>query len=209
MTSSPISDTERALVLARQQGVLRSRDLDSLGIARSALQVLRERGQLVQIGRGLYLPADAPGAEHQTLAEVARRVPHGVVCLLSALRFHEIGTQEPPALWLCIESRARAPQIESPFLEIVRQSGRAWSEGVETHTLRVGEAQIPVRVFSPAKTVADCWKFRHRIGPDVALEALRDALRQKKVTHRELWHYAAINRVAGVLRPYLEAMTTP
>lgn len=200
---------ERALLLARERGVLRSRDIDAHGIARSALQELRARGLLVSVERGLYLPFDAPLMPHQRLVEVARRVPHGVVCLLSALRFHEIGTQEPPALWLCIESRARAPRLDTFMLEIVRQSGRAWSEGVETHSLGVGEAQVPVRISSPAKTVADCFKFRSRVGLDVALEALRDGLGQKKTTHRELWHYAEINRVANVMRPYLEAMAAP
>jgi len=197
---------EQALSLARERGVLRARDLGAHGIARSALQELRARSLLVCALRGLYLPADAPLVPHQRLVEVARRVPHGVVCLLSALRFHEIGTQEPPALWVCIESRARAPHLENLMLEIVRQSGRAWSEGVETHLLEVGAAQVPVRISSPPKTVADCFKFRSRVGLDVALEALRDGLRQKKVTHRELWHYAEIGRVANVMRPYLEAM---
>ncbi len=197
------------LQLARQQGVLRARDLDSHGIARSTLQGLRDRGLLLSVGRGLYVSPDAAMPEHQTLIEVARRVPHGVVCLSSALRFHEIGTQEPPVLWLCIESRARAPKLDYPMLEIVRQSGPAWTAGVEEHTLFVGEAQVTVKVTSPAKTVADCFKFRSRVGLDVALEALRDALRQKKVTHRDLWRYGDIDRVSRVMRPYLEAMTTP
>lgn len=200
---------ERALLLAQQRGVLRARDIGAHGIARSALQSLHKRGLLVNVGRGLYLPLDAPSTEHQTLVEIARRVPHGVVCLLSALRFHEIGTQEPPALWLCIESRARAPRIETLMLEIVRQSGRAWSEGIETRALSVGKTTVAVKITSPAKTIADCFKFRNRVGIDVALEALRDALRQRKVTHHELWHHAEINRVAGVMRPYLEAMATP
>jgi predicted transcriptional regulator of viral defense system len=198
-----------ALQLAQRQGVLRARDLDSCGIARSTLQELRDRGLLLHVGRGLYLPADAVISEYQTLIEVARRVPHGVVCLLSALRFHEIGTQEPPVLWLCIESRTRAPKLDYPLLEIVRQSGQAWIEGVEEHLLPIGEAQVAVRITSPAKTIADCFKFRSRVGLDVALEALRDGLRQKKVTHRELWQYANVDRVSNVMRPYLEAMSTP
>ncbi len=196
----------RVLCLARERGVLRARDLDAQGIARSTLQELRARGLLISIERGLYLLADTPPEPYQRLVEVTRRVPRGVVCLLSALRFHEIGTQEPPALWLCIESRARAPHFENLKLEIVRQSGRAWREGVDTHLLDVGQVSVPVQITGPAKTVADCFKFRSRVGLDVALEALRDGLRQKKVTHPEMWHYAQINRVANVMRPYMEMM---
>jgi predicted transcriptional regulator of viral defense system len=209
MKSTLAPALEAALELAYREGVLRTRDLASVGIARSALQELTERGLLHNVGRGLYLPAGARVGEHQTFIEVARRVPHGVICLLSALRFHEIGTQEPAALWLCIESRARSPRLDYPMLEIVRQSGLAWSEGVEEHRLPVGETHVAVRITSPAKTVVDCFKFRSRVGMEVTLEAMRDALRQKKVTHRDLWHYAEIDRVSNVMRPYLEAMATP
>jgi len=194
------------LALARKRGVLRARDLQEHGIARTYLQRLQERGLLQTVGRGLYLPADTEITEHQTLVEVARRVPHGVVCLLSALRFHDFTTQEPHAVWLAIEKGARTPKIEYPTLRVVRFGGDAWCEGVEEHHLPVGEAKVTVRVTNPAKTVADCWKFRNKIGLDVALEALREGRRKRKFTMDELWHFATIDRVANVMRPYLEAV---
>lgn len=202
----PHSSLERALFeLACEKGVLRSRDLGARGLARAGLRRLTERGLLVSVGRGVYALAEAEASQHQTLIEVARRVPHGVICLLSALRFHEIGTQEPGRIWLCIEGHARAPITDVARLELVRQSGAAWEAGVETHALRVGEALVPVKITSPAKTVADCFKFRSRVGLDVALEALREALRERKVTYGELWQMAQVNRVSSVMRPYLEA----
>jgi len=196
------------LALARKRGVLRARDLKEHGIARTYLQRLQQRGLLVAIGRGLYLPADTEVTEHQTLIEVARRVPHGVVCLLSALRFHNFTTPEPHKVWLAIENGARRPKLDYPPLHIISFGGKAWHEGVEEHHLSVGEAKVPVRVTSPAKTVADCWKFRKKIGLDVALEALRDGRRQRKFTTDELWHFAEIDRVTNVLRPYLEAISS-
>ena len=197
-----------AIQLAKRKGVLRARDLDEIGVPRYTLSALVERGLLQRIERGTYVLTGSDWNEHQTLIEVARRVPNGVICLLTALRFHEIGTQEPPAVWLCIESKAWAPRLNTPRLEIVRQSGRAWSEGVDEHQLPVGETSVAVKITSPAKTVADCFKFRNSVGMDVALEALHDAVRRKLVTYNELWHYATIDRVAKVMRPYLEAVAT-
>ena len=194
--------------LALRKGVLRARDLDEVGVPRYTLSALLERGLLQRVERGTYVLTGTNWSEHQTLIEVARRVPHGVICLLTALRFHEIGTQEPPAVWLNIETRARAPKLDYPTLEIVRQSGRAWSEGVVEHQLPTGQTRVGVSITSPAKTVADCFKFRNRVGMDVALEALHDSLRRKLVTYDELWHYATIDRVANVMRPYLEAVAT-
>lgn len=198
-----------ALQVAQRKGVLRARDLDEMRVPRYTLSALVERGLIRRVEHGTYIVIGTDWSEHQTLIEVAGRVPNGVICLLSALRFHEIGTQEPAAVWLCIESKTWAPKLEYPELEIVRQSGRAWSEGVTEESLPIGETSVAVKITSPAKTVVDCFKFRNRVGLDVALEALRDSLRQKKVTHRELWHFAAIDRVGTVIQPYLEAMATP
>jgi predicted transcriptional regulator of viral defense system len=198
---------DQTLALAHARGVLRARDLEEHGIARTYLRRLQERGLLVPLGRGLYLPGDAEVTEHQSLIEVARRVPHGVVCLLSALRFHDFTTLEPHQVWLAIESRARTPKLDYPPLRVMRFSGDAWHKGVEEHALMVGKAKVMVRVTSPAKTVADCWKFRSKVGQDVALEALRDGWQGRKFTMDELWHYAKVNRVANVMRPYLEAVT--
>lgn len=205
-TVTPYNQDAQALALAQKHGVLRARDLDEHGIARTYLRRLQEQGLLVPLGRGLYLPSDAEVTEHQSLIEVARRVPHGVVCLLSALRFHNFTTQEPHEIWVAIESRARTPKFDYPPLRVMRFGGESWREGVEEHSLAVGEAKVMVRITSPAKTVADCWKFRSKVGLDVALEALRDGCRGRKFTADDLWRYAKINRVANVIRPYLESI---
>lgn len=171
---------QQVLDLARELGMIRARDLEARGLARTYLRRLQERGLLLPASRGLYLFNEADITENQTLAEVARRVPRGVVCLLSALSFHQIGTQCPAVVWLCIETGKRAPRLDYPRLEVVRQSGAAWNEGVEEHQIAVGQGQVTARITSPAKTIADCWKFRNQVGIDVALEALRDGLRPRR-----------------------------
>ena len=146
---------------------------------------------------------DRPISEHTTLAEVASKHPDVLICLLSALRFHELTTQSPFEVWIAIPNKARAPKMEYPPLRIVRFSGAALTEGDETHTVE----GVTVRVTSVAKTVVDCFKFRNKIGLDVALEALRDAWNAKRVTMDDLWHYAKVCRMTNVMRPYLEALT--
>jgi predicted transcriptional regulator of viral defense system len=133
---------------------------------------------------------------------VAKRVPEAVVCLLSALAFHEITTQNPPSVWIALRKGARKPALTSPSLRIVRLSGPSLTEGIENHHVEA----IPVRVYSAAKTVADCFKFRNKIGLDIAIEALKDCLRQKKASVNDIYHYAKICRVSNVIRPYMEAL---
>ncbi len=194
--------TEKLLDLVRKQGLLRPKDLAPLNIPRVALTRAVRRGQLERVGRGLYgLPTRVVSA-HGTLAEVARRVPKGVVCLLSALRFHELTTQAPFEVWLAIENKAAAPRLDYPPLRLVRFSAAALSEGVEEHLID----GVGVRVTSVAKTVADCFKYRHKIGLDVALEALREAWAAQRMSSEEIWHCAKLNRVANVMRPYLESL---
>lgn len=160
-------------------------------------------GKLERLARGVYgLPGKAV-SEHRSLAEVALRVPQGVVCLLSALRVHGIGTQAPFEVWLAISHRAPIPRLDRPDIRAVRMSGAAFTEGIEH--LSVDGVAVPV--FNAAKTVADCFKYRNKIGIDVALEALRDGWAQQKFTMDAVWHYAAIDRVANVMRPYLESVT--
>lgn len=196
------STQEQVLRLVRQQGVLRPRDLDRHGLARTYVQRLYEQGKLERVGRGLYTLPEAPAGEHQSLAEAAKRVPHGVVCLLSALRFHELTTQSPSVVWLALDRKARLPKVDAPALRVVRFSGEALTAGVEVHEL----GGVAVRIYSPPKTVADCFKYRNKIGLDVALAALQDAWRKKKVSMKEIEMYAAICRVSRVMRPYLEAL---
>jgi len=194
--------TQRILEIVGQFGVLRPRDLNAYGISREHLRRLHARGQLRRLGRGLYMLPDADLTEHHTLAEACKRVPNGVVCLLSALRFHELTTQAPFEVWLAIGEKAWRPRADYPPLRIVRFSGVALAAGVEEHVVE----GVSVKVYCPAKTVADCFKYRNKIGLDVALEALRDCRRRRKCTNDELWHYAEICRVANVMRPYLEAI---
>lgn len=193
---------ERLIDLARSRGLIRPCDLAPLGIARVSLTRAVRHGQLERISRGLY---GLPGREisaHGSLAEVARRVPKGVACLLTALRFHGLTTQAPFEVWLAIENKAIAPRLDYPPLRIVRFSGEAFTEGVEEHTVD----GVTVRVTSVAKTVADCFKYRNKIGLDVALEALREAWFGKRMTSDDIWRYAKVCRVANVMRPYLESL---
>jgi predicted transcriptional regulator of viral defense system len=194
--------TDRLLDLVRAQGLVRPSDLAPLGIPRVALMRAVRRGQLERVGRGLYGLMGRPVSAHGTLAEVARRVPNGVVCLLSALRLHELTTQAPFQVWLAIPNKAAAPRLDYPPLRLVRFSGSALTEGVEEHVID----GVTVRVTSVAKTVADCFKYRHKIGLDVALEALREAWTARRMTSDEIWHHAKIDRVANVMRPYLESL---
>ena len=194
--------SQRVLELVEQAGVLRPRDLDEHGIPRIYLSRLCERGLLDRVGRGLYVVPDADVSEHHTLAEAGKRVPHGVVCLLSALRFHGLTTQSPSEVWLAIANKAWRPQVDYPPLRFVRFSERTLEAGVEEHSIE----GVLVRIYNPAKTVADCFKYRNKIGLDVALEALRDCRRQRRCTNDELWHYAKICRVANVMKPYMEAI---
>ena len=196
------STQEQVLRLLRQQGVLRPRDLDRHGLARTYVQRLYEQGKLERVGRGLYTLPETPAGEHQSLAEAAKRVPHGVVCLLSALRFHELTTQSPSVVWLALDRKARLPKVDAPALRVVRFSGEALTAGVEVHEL----GGVAVKIYSPPKTVADCFKYRNKIGLGVAIEALDDCRRLRLCSADALWRYAQICRVGEVMKPYLEAL---
>lgn len=202
---SPTNTHEaNVLRLATSKPLIRARDLADQGVPTIVLSRMVASGRLDRVARGLYaLPNRSIGA-HTSLAEVALRVPRGVICLLSALRVHEIGTQSPFEVWVAIPHRMVPPRLKQPRLRIVRMSGRAFSEGV-SH-LRVDGVSVPV--FNAAKTIADCFKYRNKIGMDVALEALREGWRERTVKMDHLWRYAQIDRVANVMRPYLEALTT-
>jgi len=194
--------SEQIIHLVRTQGTVRPRDLASLGISRMYLQRLYERGKLQRSGRGIYVLADVEQGQDFSLVEVCKRVPDGVVCLLSALRFHDLGTQNPHQVWLAVHPKKHRPHMDYPPLHVVRFSGPALLEGVEEH--RTGDGLI--RVYGVAKTVADCFRYRNKIGLDVALEALRECRRERRATLDELWHYANADRVSTVMRPYLEAV---
>jgi predicted transcriptional regulator of viral defense system len=204
-----MSATQEIIALARTRGLLRPLDLDARGLPRVSLTRLVRQGRLARVGRGLYALPDRPVSEHSALAEVARRHPRAVVCLLSALRFHELTTQAPFEVWLAIPNKARPPQLGYPPLRIVRFSEPGLTEGVEEHEID----GVSVRITGIARTVADCFKYRNKIGLDVALEALKEALkeqgrggRKRRVSIDEIWRYAQLDRVANVMRPYLEAL---
>ena len=197
------TNPQTILDLARKRGLIRPRDLEPLGLPRVTLTRLVRQGALTRVARGLYALPDRSVSEHTALAEVARKHPQAIVCLLSALRLHELTTQSPFEVWLAIPNKARPPKMDYPPLRIVRFSGAALTEGIEERSVD----GVPVRVTSVARTVADCFKFRNKIGLDVALEALQESWRAKRVSMDELWRYAALCRVANVMRPYMECLS--
>jgi predicted transcriptional regulator of viral defense system len=193
--------TDALLRLARK-GPVRARDLAKAGIPRVYLRRLCDRGMLEQVDRGIYRLADAPVTELHSLAEVAVRVPHATVCLLSALQLHELTTEVPHAVWVMIDRHARMPKLSYPKLKVVRASGRALEYGIETRNVE----GVEVRVTSPAKTVADCFRYRQHVGLDVAMAALRDYLHAHRGGMNALVKAARADRVYTLMRPYLEAL---
>lgn len=196
------TNQEKVFDLVRKAGVLRPRDLKPHGITRSVLQRLERQGQVRRIARGLYEIAGSDPTEHIDLMEVCKRVPHGVVCLISALNFHGMTIQMPYEIWMAIDVKAHKPKIDRRKLRFVRFSGDALTAGVETHEIQ----GVKVRVTSPAKTVADCFKYRNKIGTDIAAEALKEFILKRKGKRNELWTAAEICRVTNVIRPYIEAL---
>jgi len=202
--ATPTTHADKILDLVSKVGVLRPRDLDAHGIPRTYLSRLLAAGKLRRIGRGLYILPGSTVSEHRSLAEACKRVPKGVLCLLSALRFHELTTQAPFEVWLAIGEKAWRPRMDYPPLRIVHFSSAAIESGVEKHQIE----GVTISVFAPAKTVADCFKYRNKVGLDVAVEALRDCWRSRRCTMDELWKYAKVCRVQNVMRPYLESIAT-
>jgi predicted transcriptional regulator of viral defense system len=196
------SKTDALLDLVREQGVVRSSDLKSRGIPREYLSRLHHEGVLERASRGVYYLPNTDLTEHHSLAEAAKIAPKGIVCLLSALKFHELTTQSPFEVWVAIDPKAYRPTGDGVPLRVVRFSGPALTSGVEEHLIE----GVTVRIYSPAKTVADCFKYRNKIGLDVALESLRDYRKRRPARVDELWKYAKICRVANVMRPYMEAL---
>lgn len=183
-------------------GVLRSRDLVAGGVSRSKISRMAACGQLVRIARGLYAMPNFQSTEHSALATVAQRAPGVIFCLLTALRFHELTTQAPFEVWIAIGNKSHPPRLSYPPLRVVRLSAESLAVGVETHQVD----GTTIRVTNVSKTVADCFKFRNKLGLDVALEALREARRMGKASTAALWRFAKIDRVSHVMRPYLESV---
>lgn len=196
------TDAQRLLDLARDRGIIRASDAATHDIHRSWLSRLVAAGLLERVARGRYRLAGSDVTEHHTLALVAAVAPTAVVCLLSALQFHLIGVQAPLEVWIALERGAWRPQLDYPPLRVVHFSGPSFSSGIERHTIEGQEVQV----YSVAKTVADCFKHRNKIGLDVALEALTDAWRQRRLALADLNEFAAIDRVQRVMQPYIEAL---
>ena len=193
---------QRVLNLVGQKGILRSSDLESIGTPRVVLTRMTSAGLLERTDRGIYRLPGHQGSEHESLLTVATKVPQAVFCLLTALQFHELTTQLPRQVWIAMPRGSHVPRIDYPPIKMVQVTGDAYSEGIEL----VERDQVKIKVYCVAKTIADCFKHRNKIGLDVALEALKDARAQRKVSSDDLWRYAKVCRVANVMRPYLEAL---
>jgi len=189
--------------IIRKKGIIRPRDVEAEGIPKTYLYRMYRDGEIIRIGRGLYSFENEARSESISFAEVAKRVPQGVICLLSALRFHGLTTQTPHKVWLAIPNKKWKPVLSYPPLEIIRLTGDGFEYGIEKHRID----RVTVKVYSPSKTVADCFKFRNRIGNAIAIEALKDAWRNRMVTMDELWHSAKICRMTNVMKPYLETLS--
>lgn len=199
-----VNDTVKSQVLqvARARGAVTGRDLEEVGLPRQYLYRLYKQGVLERVGRGVYVLAGADVTEHHTLVEATRRVPRGVVCLLSALRFHDLTTQSPFEVWLAVETNAWVSEPEPIPIRFIYMSGAAFTYGIETHEIE----GVDVNIYGAAKTVADCFKYRNKVGLDVAIEALRDYRRSDDFKADTLWQAAKVCRISTVIRPYLEAI---
>lgn len=197
------STKETILDLARQKGILRARDLDEQKLSRVVLSRLVSEGCLLQLSRGLYSLPDRDVTEQATLAEVAIKYPNSVFCLLTALQIHGLTTQSPHQVWLAVDVKARAPQMSYPPLRVARFSREALEAGAESKTI---DGVVQVSVTCIEKTIVDCFKYRNKIGLDIAIEALQEAWRSKRMSMDKIWEFAKICRVTNVMRPYLESL---
>lgn len=193
---------DHILHLAQRKGLLRARDLAPHHLPRRLLTELLANGRLEKSARGLYRLPDVEPSPHHALALAAARAPSGVICLLSALRFHDATLQNPHEVWLALPPGTRAPAPDYPPLRIAHFSGPSLTEGIERR--KIEKTEVPI--YSLPKTIADCFKFRHKIGIDVATEALQIAWRSRKLDADELWRFARLCRVANVMRPYLDML---
>ncbi|GAB4323832.1 MAG: type IV toxin-antitoxin system AbiEi family antitoxin domain-containing protein [Candidatus Zixiibacteriota bacterium] len=199
---NPKSKEKDLLEFVKRRGLVRVKDVIDAGYYSQTLRRLHQKELLIRVSRGLYSHPDMIPGEHQSLVEVAKRVPRAIVCLLTALRYHNIGTQNPKDVWIALPPNLRKPKMQYPPTRVVRFSGDALTEGVEHHMLR----GVEVKIYNPAKTVADCFKHRKKIGLDVAMEALKDVIQRRKCTVDDIWYYAKIDRVTKVIEPYMTAM---
>lgn len=195
---------KQVLKMLKQKLTVRSSDLLQAGIPRVILTRMVQSGVLERVVRGLYRKPNTLLSENETMVDVALKSPRAIFCLLSALQFHELTTQLPREIWIAMPQGSRAPKMDYPPIRMLRFSGKTYSEGIQT----IVRDHVALKIYSPAKTVIDCFKFRNKIGLDIALEALKDVLRKKKATRDELYYFAKIERVKKIILPYLEAMSS-
>lgn len=202
-TNVPGGTSEDAiLALFEDMGVIRVREVIEAGIHPEVLRRMHRRGRIERVARGMYRKAGATPSPFQSLIEVQKKMPNAVMCLLTALRYHEVGTQSPREVWIALPHETRMAKMQHPRIRTLRFSGAAYTSGIETRTV----GGIELKVYSVAKTIADCFKFRNKIGTNIAVEALRDAYRDRKFIPDDLWRYAKICRVTRIIQPYLEAI---
>lgn len=200
---SSMSQRQIAHTVLTARGISRLAELREAGVTAATMSRMERDGEVLRLARGLYQLSDAPLDVHHSLAEAAKRVPKGAVCLVSALAFHGLTDQLPRKVWLAVGQKDWPPKPEGTPIRLVRFTDRLLTEGVETHPVE----RVPVKVFGVAKTIADCFRYRNKIGLSVAIEGLQEALRQRKTTPSEIASQAARGSVATVIRPYLEALT--
>ena len=195
---------EKLLEFAREKKIFRARDAETVGGAASRVYLNRllAEGKLVRTGHGLYSIAESNFTEMQDFLEVAVKVPRGVLCLLSALRFHELTTQNPFEVWLAIENKMRTPKVETVPVRFFRFAPQVYEAGIEIHRIE----GVEIKVYSAAKTVADCFRYQSTVGFDVAIEALRDAWEKRKATMDELYHFAEVRNIKNKMLPYLRTL---
>ncbi len=199
-----MNDKDKILEYAAQKGAICPREIENMGISRQVLYRLYQEGRLVRIDRGTYSIKDVEPTEYHTYVTVAVAFPNSVVCLLSSLQFHDLTTQMPHKVWIALdrETDRRSRKSSRLPVSIVRFSGDSFSEGIENHNVE----GVNISIYCAAKTVADCFKYRNKIGLEIAIEALKDCIRQKKATRDQIWQFAKICRVSKVIRPYMEAI---
>ncbi len=201
----PESASQRRIAhtVLKARGIARLTDLRAEGVTAATMSRMERDGEVLRLARGLYQLPDSPLDAHHSLAEAAKRVPKGVICLVSALAFHQLTDQLPRQVWIAIGQKDWAPKADGTPVRLVRFTDRLLTEGVESHTVE----GVPIKVFGVAKTIADCFRYRNKIGLSVAIEGLQEALRQRKTTPGEIARQAERGAVATVIRPYLEALT--
>lgn len=203
MKSNPQSQRERLIATLSERGMARLSELTHAGITAATVSRLEREGAVIRLGRGLYQLPDSPLDADHSLAEAAKLVPRGVVCLVSALAFHDLTDRIPPEVWMAIGPKDWRPRIDRPLIRFVRFNPKVLASGIEEHVIE----SVPVRVYDPAKTIVDLFRYRRRVGLDVAIEGLKEALRRRKATPSRIGQYADQAGVWKVVRPYLEALT--